>query len=230
LDVAVNDLPDTPGLDDVVREIESKGRRSIAVPADVSLEAEVVRIIQQVVQNLGSLDVMVANAAIVIYQSFLDTTVDNFDRQMAVNARSTMLCYKHAANQMIAQGRGGRIIGACSAAGKKGAGIAAAYCASKFAVRGLTQAAAQEWGKQRITVNAYAPGMTDTRMIEGLISIQPGTEIESKRRSAVASVGTPIQHIAAPEEIAALASYLAAESSVFITGQSISIDGGYNFD
>jgi NAD(P)-dependent dehydrogenase (short-subunit alcohol dehydrogenase family) len=58
LDVAVNDLPDTPGLDDVVREIESKGRRSIAVPADVSLEAEVVRIIQQVVQNLGSLDVV----------------------------------------------------------------------------------------------------------------------------------------------------------------------------
>jgi meso-butanediol dehydrogenase/(S,S)-butanediol dehydrogenase/diacetyl reductase len=58
LDVAVNDLPDTPGLDDVVRAIESKGRRSIAVPADVSLEAEVVRIIQQVVQKLGSLDVV----------------------------------------------------------------------------------------------------------------------------------------------------------------------------
>jgi acetoin reductase-like protein len=230
LDVVVNDLPDTPGLDDVVRAIESKGRRSIAVPADVSLEAEVVRIIQQVVQKLGSLDVMVANAAIMKYQSFLDTTVDSFDRVMTVNARSTMLCYKHAANQMIAQGRGGRIIGACSAAGKKGAGIAAAYCASKFAIRGLTQAAAHEFGKHNITVNAYAPGMTDTQMIEGIIAVQPGTDLESKRRNAVAAVGTPIQHIAAPEEIAALASYLASDSSGFITGQSISIDGGYNFD
>ncbi|KAF8483547.1 hypothetical protein DFH94DRAFT_626191 [Russula ochroleuca] len=170
LDVAVNDLPDTPGLDDVVRAIESKGRRSIAVPADVSLEAEVVRIIQQVVQKLGSLDVMVANAAIMKYQSFLDTTVDSFDRVMTVNARSTMLCYKHAANQMIAQGRGGRIIGACSAAGKKvGAGIAAAYCASKFAIRGLTQAAAHEFGKHNITVNAYAPGMTDTQMSQSFL-------------------------------------------------------------
>ncbi|KAI0001175.1 hypothetical protein BJV77DRAFT_938693 [Russula vinacea] len=205
LDVAVNDLPDAPGLDDVMREIESKGRRSIAIPADVSLEAEVVRIIQQVVQKLGSLDVMVANAAIMMYQSFLDTTVDSFDRVMTVNARSTMLCYKYAANQMIAQGRGGRIIGACSAAGKKaGAGIAAAYCASKFAIRGLTQAAAHEFGKHGITVNAYAPGMTDTQMSQGPLP--------------KAAVGTPIQHIAAPGEIAALASYLAAESSGFITG------------
>jgi NAD(P)-dependent dehydrogenase (short-subunit alcohol dehydrogenase family) len=217
-------------LDDVVREIESKGRRSIAVPADVSLEAEVVKIIQQVVENLGSLDVMIANAGIIIYQSFLDTTVESFDRVMAVNARSTMLCYKHAAKQMIAQGRGGRIIGACSAVGKKGASITSAYSASKFAVRGLTHAAAQEFGKHGITVNAYTPGLIDTRMAADVIAAQPGTELDSKRESIVATLGTPIQRLGAPEEIAAFASYLASDSSGFITGQCISVDGGLNFD
>jgi len=229
LDVAVNDLPDTPGLEQVVREIESKGRRSLAVPADVSLETEVETMIQQVVEKLGSLDVMVANAGIVVYESFLDTSAEGFDRMMAINARGPMLCYKYAAKQMIAQGRGGRIIGACSAAGKKGSGVAAAYCASKFAVRGLTQAAAQEFGKHGITVNAYAPGITDTRMIDGLVTAQPDTELNSKRESLVAALGTPIQRIAAPEEIAAFASYIASESSGFVTGQCISVDGGLIF-
>jgi len=173
---------------------------------------------------------MVANAGIVLYQPFLDMTLESFDRVMAVNARGTMLCYKYAAKQMIAQGHGGRIIGACSAGGKKGAGIAAAYCASKFAIRGLTQAAAQEFGKHGITVNAYAPGVTDTRMIDGLIAAQPGTELNSKRESLVAALSTPIQRIAAPEEIAAFASYIASESSGFVTGQCISVDGGMIFN
>ncbi|KAN0125873.1 NAD(P)-binding protein [Russula decolorans] len=162
LDVAVNDLPNTPELDDVVREIENKGRRSLAVPADVSLDEDVEKIIQQVVQKLGSLDVMVANAGMMVYQPFLDSTVEDFDRLMAVNARSTFLCYKHAARQMIAQGHGGRIIGAKDF--PTGSGIASAYCASKFAIRGLTHAAASDFGKYGITVNAYAPGMINTRM------------------------------------------------------------------
>jgi len=113
---------------------------------------------------------------------------------------------------------------------KKGNGIAAAYCASKFAIRGLTQAAAQEFGKHSITVNAYAPGVTDTRMIDGLINAQPGNDLNSKRESVAVSLGTPIQRIGAPEEIAAFASYLASDSSGFITGQCVSVDGGYNFE
>jgi len=111
-DVAVNDLPNTPELSEVLEGIQSKGRRSLAVPADVSLESEVVRMIQDVVQELGSLDVMIANAGMMLCRPLLDTTVEEFDRLMAVNVRSVMLCYKYAAKQMIAQGHGGRIIGA----------------------------------------------------------------------------------------------------------------------
>lgn len=230
LDVAVNDLPNTPELDDVVREIENKGRRSFPVLADVSLEEDVEKIIQQVVQKLGSLDVMVANAGIMAYLPFLDSTSEDFDRLMAVNARSTFLCYKLAARHMIAQGRGGRIIGACSAGGKQGSGIAAAYCASKFAIRGLTHAAASDFGKYGITVNAYAPGVINTRMIEGLMGAQPGTDFDSKAKSLVASLGTPIQRIADPEEVAAFVSYVASDGAGFVTGQCISVDGGYILD
>jgi NAD(P)-dependent dehydrogenase (short-subunit alcohol dehydrogenase family) len=99
---------------------------------------------------------------------------------MAVNARGPFLCYKYAAQQLIKQGRGGRIIGASSSAGKLGAPLVAAYCASKFAVRGLTQTAGEnhilsscssvrflikpalELGRYNITVNSYAPGVIET--------------------------------------------------------------------
>ncbi|KAH9965270.1 hypothetical protein BC827DRAFT_843264 [Russula dissimulans] len=211
-DVAVNDLPNNPELDVLVREIEKTGRRSFAVPADVSLEPEVAKMIQDVVRKLGSLDVMVANAGIVVYHSFMDMTVDTFDHLMAVNARSTMLCYKYAAKQMIAQGRGGRIIGASSAAGKK--------------------AAAQEFGEFGITVNTYAPGLVDTRMMSSLnvamSGHQPGPNATTG--NAVLALGTPISRAGTPEEVAGLVSYLASDIAGFVTGQSISINGGYLYD
>ena len=85
---------------------------------------------------------------------------------MAVNLRGVFLCYTAAARQMIAQGDGGKIIGAASIAAHKGFGMLGHYSASKFAVRGLTQAAAQEWAEHGITVNAYCPGIVGTAMWE----------------------------------------------------------------
>ncbi|KAH9020801.1 hypothetical protein EDB85DRAFT_1872286, partial [Lactarius pseudohatsudake] len=92
----------TPELDELKQEIESKGRRSLGVPADISLEPEVERMIQKVVRGLGSLDVMVANRGIISCGSFQNINVESFDRAMTVNARGTTLCYKHAGKQMIA--------------------------------------------------------------------------------------------------------------------------------
>jgi len=219
-DVVVNDIQATPELDGLVREIESKGRRSLGVPADISLEPEVERMVQKVVQDLGSLDVMVANAGIVVLESFLNITVESFDRLMAVNARGTMLCYKHAGKQMIAQGRGGRIIGASSLMSKRANPGLPSYSATKFAIRGLTQAAAQEFGQHGITVNAYAPGTVDTPMINALKAADLSTVVAT----------TPLGRLGTPEDVAGLVSYLASDSSSFITGQSISICGGRYFD
>ncbi|KAI9465840.1 hypothetical protein BJY52DRAFT_1183399 [Lactarius psammicola] len=215
LDVAVNDRSNSPELDGLVREIESKGRRSLAVPADVSLEPDVEKAIQKVVQDLGGLGVMVANAGIVSYESFMNSTVENFDRLMAVNARGTMLCYKHAGKQMIAQGHGGRIIAQDADS---------SYSASKFAVRGLTQAAARELGKYGITVNAYAPGVVETPM-----SADTRARFGPDALSGYIA-SSPVNRLGTPEEIASLVSYLASDGSSFVTGQSISINGGLFFD
>ncbi|KAJ3710498.1 hypothetical protein DFJ43DRAFT_1044581 [Lentinula guzmanii] len=114
---------------------------------------------------------MVANADIIIRRkemvdserSARDTTED-WDKIFAVNKCGVFLSYKYAARQMIAQGNGGRILGASSIAGRKAGFEASAYCAPKFAVRGLTQSAALELGKYGITVNAYAPGFTKTAL------------------------------------------------------------------
>ncbi|KAF8272726.1 hypothetical protein EI94DRAFT_1776776 [Lactarius quietus] len=203
----------------LVQEIESKGRRSLAVPADISQEPEW--------RDLGSLDVMVANAGILVaVGSFLDITVESFDRLMAVNARGTMLCYKYAAKQMIAQGRGGRIIGACSLAGKRASKTIASYSATKFAVRALTQAAAQEFGEHGITVNAYAPGVVDTPMIDPLRA----TDGTSPLPLSTVLARTPVGRLGKPEDVAGLVSYLVSDGASFITGQSVGICGGTYFD
>ncbi|KAI0067057.1 acetoin reductase family protein [Artomyces pyxidatus] len=219
-DVAINDLSDSAEeLKEVADELETKGRRVHTFFGDVSQEQDVIDMIKSVVDALGSLNVMVANAGICIMEKVLDTTVEAFDRIHAVNVRGTMLCYKHAGRQMVAQGRGGRIIGASSLAGKRGYNIVFAYAASKFAIRGLTHSAADELGQYGITVNAYCPGATETRLFQ----------IDDAIRQHLISA-TPLGRTGVPTDVAKLVSFLASEDSAFITGQSISVDGGNLFD
>ncbi|KAF8547025.1 NAD(P)-binding protein [Imleria badia] len=194
-DIALNDVsPKRDQLRAVANDIEKIGRRTHLVPADVSIEGEVRGMMQGATEKLGGLD-MVANAGVGMLTDLLSTGLDEWERIMAVNARGTFLCYKYAAAQMIAQGRGGRIIGASSVAGKMGHPLASAYSASKFAVRGITQTAAVELGRYKITVNSYAPGVIETPM------------------------STPIKHDGQPEDIASIVSYLASKEAHFITGK-----------
>ncbi|KAI0949994.1 hypothetical protein AcV7_008598 [Taiwanofungus camphoratus] len=194
--------------------------------------------VAKVVEGLGGLDVvrgfrmtalitdlmfymahvlqMVANAGIVLFKSILDTQLEEWDRMMLINVRGVMLCYKYAAVQMIKQGRGGRIIGASSVAGKTGVLNLSAYCASKFAVRGITQSAALEFAPHNITVNAYCPGGMNTPMG----SFAHASVDDSHKQSPFGD----------PEVIASIVSYLAKPESYFITGQSVVVDGGTVFD
>ncbi|KAK0449671.1 NAD-binding protein [Desarmillaria tabescens] len=220
--VSLNDLSSMGAeLDVLASEIASKGRKFHIVTGDVSSESDVQRMISSTVHALGSLDVMVANAGICITKNIMSK---EWDRIAATNGRGTFLCYKYAAKQMIDQGHGGRIIGASSAAGKLGSPTIPVYGASKWAVRGLTQSAAHEFGKYGITVNAYAPGPIETDMIAGIASaINPSNPEqyykEAREWSDVGRNGTPA-------DIANLVSYLASKEASFITGQSVSINGG----
>ncbi|KAJ7267170.1 NAD(P)-binding protein [Mycena rebaudengoi] len=222
-DVAVNDVSNNAGkLDQLVNEIKAKGRASSKHIADVSVDEQVREMVEQVVQLLGGLDVMVANAGIVTpAQAMVETPTENWDRIMAVNARGPFLCYKYAAAQMVKQGRGGRIIGASSVAGKQAMARIAAYSASKFAVRGLTQAAALELGPHGINVNAYAPGVIDTPMLgAGIPNGDPSSLIDKFTNNS------PLKRIGTPDDIAGLVSFLVSKESQFITGQTVSINGG----
>ncbi|KAK7052091.1 NAD-binding protein [Favolaschia claudopus] len=225
--VVLNDIhQNTEVLSQLVDEITAKGRTGSFVTADVSSEDEIRGMVEQVVQRYGRIDVMVANAGIGSYSPIPQITIDEWDRIMNVNARGVFLCYKYAGLQMIKQGTGGRIIGASSVLGKRGSAFNPAYVASKFAVRGLTQAAAMEFGPHNITVNAYAPGAIDTDLLPA--SLPPGTP----RETMISILGgmSPMKTVGYPVDVANLVSFIASDKSGFITGQTLSVNGGTYFD
>ncbi|KAJ7511179.1 hypothetical protein B0H11DRAFT_2386805 [Mycena galericulata] len=228
-DLALNDIASKEVQLDAVRaEVIKVGRRATIVPADVSVDAEVRDMVAATVAAFGGLDVMVANAGICKARgSLLDVNVDEWDKTFAINVRGVFLCYQYAAKQMVLQGRGGRIIGACSGAGKKGYAQMPDYSASKFAVRGLTQAAAQEFGKHGITVNTYAPGAVLTPMTEQFAPLA-GMDLEAFWAVQAKQAATGVNPT--PRDVARVVSFLASKHSGFITGQSICADGGIHFD
>jgi len=224
LDVIVNDIPSkAKELDAFVAEIRTKSRKGLAVTGDVSREVDVQNLVQTAVAKFGGLDVMIANAGIGRMAPLISTSVEQWDLIQSVNSRSVFLCYKTAAAQMIKQGRGGRIVGACSTAGKQGVHEGGAYSASKFAVRGLTQSAAAEWGQYGITVNAYCPGVIDTPILKDMAE-------HRKQEGLEELIINPDWKIGQPEDIAGLVSYLIRDESRFVTGQSLCINGGLYFD
>ncbi|KAJ7918888.1 hypothetical protein B0H13DRAFT_1709389 [Mycena leptocephala] len=213
-DVAINDIASKAAqLDSVKEDIIAAGSRSAVFCGDVSVDSEVRDMVAGVVAALGGLDVMVANAGISKPRaSLLDVSPEEWDRTMAINVRGVFLCYQHAGRQMILQGCGGRIIGAASRAGKQGSAKFPDYCASKFAVRGLTQSAACEFGKHGITVNAYAPGLVITSLCANQV---PSTLRDTYQAKMVATGVNPTTN-----DIATMVSFLASKESGFITGQS----------
>ncbi|OAL28916.1 hypothetical protein AYO22_02352 [Fonsecaea multimorphosa] len=191
---------------------------------------------------------MVANAGIAVARKLFDATVDDWDKVMAVsvcpdvvcdvqlispldrqvNARGVFLCYREAGKQMVAQKRGGKIIGACSTAGYRPSTLGVAYSASKWAVRGLTQVTALELAQYDINVNAYCPGPINTDMwaeIDEQISKETGLELGTSYEKTI-QARSALKRPTTPDDIAALVSFLASPGSRNITGQSILVDGG----
>ncbi|KAJ8076651.1 hypothetical protein PM082_001074 [Marasmius tenuissimus] len=231
-DVAVNDIEhNRDRVTALSEEIRALGRSSSVHIADVSIEAEVKTMIENVVKEHKSLDAMIANAGIAKMGPIIDTTVEDWDQIFAVNVRGTFLCYKHAGKQMIAQGRGGRIVGAASVAAKFGGPELAAYAGTKFAVRGITQSAAKEFGPHGITVNAYAPGVIETSMMDYLSSAyakSSGVTAEAFMKQMAQN--SSVKRNGTPQDIADLVSYLVSKKASFMTGQSVSCNGGLYCD
>ncbi|OAL43334.1 acetoin reductase family protein [Pyrenochaeta sp. DS3sAY3a] len=206
------------------------GQNSICLIGDVSQEAAVQAMIQSVVAYLGELNVMVANAGIVVAKPMLEVSVEEWDKVHAVNIRGVMLCYREAAKQMILQGKGGKILGACSTAGFRGSSDAAAYSMSKWAVRGMSQAAASEFAPYDINVS-YAPGPVDTNMwqeIDASIAERHGLKHGVAFAKSI-EARSALKRAQTPEDIPNLVSFLASAKARNITGQSVLCDAGINF-
>lgn len=218
------------GVEAVSAEIAAAGGVSRSAHVDVTSAESVERLVAGHVAAYGGLDVMVANAGIAITAHFVDTVPEDIDRSMAVNVRGVFNCYKAASAQMIAQGRGGRLIAAGSVSAHKGGEWQCAYVASKFAVRGLTQTVALELAKYGITANLYSPGATRTAMYDAIdeaVSQTMGTPRGSEIAKVAAEI--PLGRMAVPDDIAKVVSFIASEDSAYMTGQSLVVSGGSLF-
>ena len=201
---------------------------AIAVTLDVAERKQMRDAVQRTVERFGRLDVMFNNAGFNKPLPFMDVDEDNFNSIMRVNAFGVLVGAQEAARQMMAQGSGGKIINTASIAGRQGYAEFAPYCASKASVISLTQAAAREFAKHKITVNAFAPGVVVTPLWDGLeqdmidkgVIKRKGEFIESFSASIL--LGFPSK----PADLAGIAAFLASADSDYITGQVIMSDGG----
>ena len=158
----------------------------------------------------------------------MDLTEEDWDRIHRVNAKGVFFCLQGAARQMIGQGLGGRIINIASIAGKGFSGTSnAAYSASKGAVISLTRTAAQQLARHDINVNSICPGVTTTEIVEKLsVDRAKAQGITKEEMMKEMSKDIPLQRANEPEDIAAMAVFLASNGARNITGQSFNVDGG----
>ncbi|MDA1099648.1 MAG: SDR family NAD(P)-dependent oxidoreductase [Proteobacteria bacterium] len=205
----------------------SRGVESLALSADVGAVDAIEAMLDATMDRFGRLDVIVNNAGITRKADIMDLTEADWDRIHRVNAKGVFFCLQGAARRMINQG-GGRIINMASIAGRGYAGTSnAAYAASKGAVIALTKTAAQQLGRHNITVNAICPGVTRTALLDQIFTTLQETEGISKADAeARAARPIPLGRVNEPEDIAAMAVFLASPGARNITGQAYNVDGG----
>ena len=204
----------------IANEIRDAGGKASAVKTDVTKFEEVEKLISDAVAAHGRLDVMVNNAGIGGKHQLktADHTHDDWHNVIAVNQTGVFYCMKVAIKQMLAQGHGS-MVNVASLAGLKASGNNLSYSASKFAVVGMTKSAALEYGRKNIRINAVCPGFTHSALLEQLLSVSPDMGDKLKRF-------IPMGRFGEAAEIAEAICWLASENSKFITGQTITLDGG----
>jgi NAD(P)-dependent dehydrogenase (short-subunit alcohol dehydrogenase family) len=209
-----------------------ENRRAIAIEADCGDVASIDRMIERTVAELGRLDAIVNNAGVTRYAYIMDLTEADWDRIHRVNAKGVFFCLQRAAREMIRQyeadGSGGRIINIASISGRGYAGASnAAYAASKGAVISLTKMAAQQLGRFNVNVNAICPGVTRTELgARNAVTRAAERGISVEQMQAEQEAQIPIRRANTPDDIAAMALFLASPGARNITGQSYNVDGG----
>jgi NAD(P)-dependent dehydrogenase (short-subunit alcohol dehydrogenase family) len=201
--------------------MEAAGGRGVFVPADVSRSSDVAAIVDTARREYGGLDLAynVAGIAGEAWTKLADYDEGTWNDIIAINLSGMFLCMKHAIPAMLERG-GGAIVNMSSVAGLGGTPGGAGYVASKHAIVGLTKAAALDYGDQNIRINALAPGVIYTEMLEWGISQTPGLEEDMRALH-------PIGRLGRMEEVTSAAMWLLSDEASFVTGTTVSVDGGY---
>lgn len=210
----------------VAGEIRSAGGSALAQQMDVAEEVQVRAILEQIAATEGRLDILVNNAGVSHVGNVLETSVDEWERVMRVNARGVFLCAREAVRQMLAQSpAGGVIINMASVAGMIAVDRRALYGASKGAVLALTRSIAIDYATSGIRCNAICPGTVHTPFVEGFLASNFAGREDSERQKLHGR--QPLGRMGRPDEIASAALYLASDEAAFMTGSSLVIDGGW---
>src|SRR5690606_26174564 len=208
-------------MDAVAGEVRALGRKAATFRADVSRRDEVYAAIDHAEKELGGFDIMINNAGIAQVQPLADVTPEEVDKILKVNVQGVLWGIQAAAKKFKARKQKGKIISASSIAGHDGFAMLGVYSATKFAVRALTQAAAQEFAGDGITVNAYCPGIVGTDMwveIDRRFAEITGAKVGATYKKYVE--GIALGRAQTPEDVAAFVSYLAGPDSDYMTGQA----------
>ncbi len=229
--VAAADI-DLAAAERTAAEAATNARRAIAIEADCGDVASIDRMVARTIAEFGRLDVIVNNAGVTRYAPIMELGEADWDRIHRVNAKGVFFCLQRAAKEMIAQHQrgegGGRIINIASISGRGYPGASnAAYAASKGAVIALTKTAAQQLGPHDINVNAICPGVTRTELgARNAVARAAERGITIAQLQAEQDAQIPIRRANTPEDIAAMAVFLASPGARNITGQAYNVDGG----
>jgi NAD(P)-dependent dehydrogenase (short-subunit alcohol dehydrogenase family) len=216
-DVVLNYLDDPDAAARIAKEISAAGRRCLPVQGDVSRASDVAALVDAAERGVGPIDTLINNAGTFPRSAFLDLTEAEWDRVHGVNLKGSFLAAQAVARRLVARGSPGAIINLASSAAYRSSPRGTHYVASKAGVVGLTRAMALELAPHAIRVNAIAPGLTDTAQPrDGHSEI----ELQAMARQV------PLGRMGQPDDIAAVAVFLASADARHITGQVIHVNGG----
>ncbi|MCL4544218.1 MAG: SDR family oxidoreductase [Chloroflexi bacterium] len=215
-DIVVNDVTHLELAESVCRDIRALGQRALLAPADVSQRSQVQDLVDAAVQTFGQLDIAVANAYRSIRQPFLEVTPEAMEATFAVTYWGAFHTCQLAARHMVQHGRGGRIIVVSSIHAEQPFARSTSYNAAKAAALHMARTAAAELAQHHITVNCIAPGWIDT----------PGErDFATEEQLRTAREELPWKRLGRPEEIGAIAAFLASPAAEFVSGALIRADG-----
>lgn len=217
-------IADIKGAEETAAKL---GPNALGLTMDVLDQASIDAGVKAVADWGGGIDILLNNAAIFDLAPIVEITRESYDRVFGVNVAGTLFPLQAVARQMIAQGRGGKIINIASQAGRRGEALVAVYCASKAAVISLTQSAGLDLIRHRINVNGIAPGVVDTPMwdaVDALFAKYENKPLGQKKREV--GLGVPYGRMGLPDDLTGAAVFLASNDADYIVAQTLNVDGG----